>query len=168
MHSVTGVAGLAAIATASSLGAQVRAFDTRIDCREQVESLGGSFLVLEFDEDEEADFGGTGYSSAMSDEFYRAEMDMFKKQAGECNIIITTAAIPGRPAPTLIKKEAVDNMKPGSVIVDLAAATGGNCELTKPGETYVYDGRVTIIGATDLSSRMAWQASSMWAAKVCD
>ena len=90
-------------------------------------------------------------------------MDMFRKQAGECNIIITTAAIPGRPAPTLIKKEAVDNMKPGSVIVDLAASTGGNCELTKPGETYVYDNRVKIIGATDLSSRMAWQASSMWA-----
>ena len=93
-------------------------------------------------------------------------MDMFRKQAGECNIIITTAAIPGRSAPTLIKKEAVDKMKSGSVIVDLAAATGGNCELTKPGETYVYDDRVTIIGATDMSSRMAWQASSMWASNM--
>ena len=88
---------------------------------------------------------------------------MFREQAKECQIIITTAAIPGRPAPKLIMKDAVDNLAPGSVIVDLAGATGGNCELTKPGETYVYDNRVTIIGTTDLISRMSWQASSMYA-----
>lgn len=87
---------------------------------------------------------------------------MFREQAMECNIIITTAAIPGRPAPKLIMKDAVDNLQPGSVIVDLAGATGGNCELTRPGETYVYDNRVTIIGTTDLVSRMSWQASSMY------
>ena len=86
---------------------------------------------------------------------------MFREQARECNIIITTAAIPGRPAPKLIMKDAVDNMAPGSVIVDLAGATGGNCELTQPGESHVYDHRVTIIGTTDLISRMSWQASSM-------
>jgi NAD(P) transhydrogenase alpha subunit len=87
---------------------------------------------------------------------------MFREQAKECQIIITTAAIPGRPAPKLIMKDAVDNLAPGSVIVDLAGATGGNCELTRPGETYVYDNRVTIIGTTDLISRMSWQASSMY------
>ena len=99
----------------------------------------------------------------MSDEFYKKEMNLFKEQAKEVNIIITTAAIPGRRAPTLVKKEAVDNMAPGSIIIDLASSTGGNCELTKPGETYLYDNRVTIIGATDLPSRMAYQSSSMYA-----
>ena len=91
------------------------------------------------------------------------EMEMFREQAKECQVIITTAAIPGRPAPKLIMKDAVDNMQAGSVIVDLAGATGGNCELTRPGETYVYDSRVTIIGSTDLIGRMSWQASSMYA-----
>lgn len=155
-----GVAGLAAISTASSMGAIVRAFDTRLECKEQVESLGGDFLVLNF-----ADSGGdtgTGYAKVMSDEFYQKEMEMFREQAKECQIIITTAAIPGRPAPKLIMKDAVDNLPPGSVIVDLAGATGGNCELTKPGETYVYNGKVTIIGTTDLISKMSWQASSMY------
>ena len=99
----------------------------------------------------------------MSDEFMAKEMEMFRKQAKECQVIITTAAIPGRPAPKLIMKDAVDNMQAGSVIVDLAGATGGNCELTRPGETYVYDNRVTIIGSTDLIGRMSWQASSMYA-----
>ncbi|KAL3919475.1 MAG: hypothetical protein SGILL_003735, partial [Bacillariaceae sp.] len=155
-----GVAGLAAVSTASNMGAIVRAFDTRLECKEQVESLGGVFLILDFKED--ADDAGTGYAKVMSDAFYQKEMEMFREQASECNIIITTAAIPGRPAPKLIMKDAVDNMAPGSVIVDLAGATGGNCELTKPGETYVYDNRVTIIGTTDLISRMSWQASSMY------
>lgn len=155
-----GVAGLAAISTASNMGAIVRAFDTRLECKEQVESLGGDFLILDFSED--GDDAGTGYAKVMSDDFYQKEMEMFREQAKECNIIITTAAIPGRPAPKLIMKDAVDNMAPGSVIVDLAGATGGNCELTKPGETYVYDNRVTIIGTTDLISRMSWQASSMY------
>jgi len=155
-----GVAGLAAISTASNMGAIVRAFDTRLECKEQVESLGGEFLILDFKED--GDDAGTGYAKVMSDAFYQKEMEMFREQASECNIIITTAAIPGRPAPKLIMKDAVDNMGPGSVIVDLAGATGGNCELTKPGESYVYDNRVTIIGTTDLISRMSWQASSMY------
>jgi len=155
-----GVAGLSAITTASSMGAIVRAFDTRLETREQVESLGGEFLELNFGNEE----GGNaaGYAKVMSKEFYDKEMEMFREQAKECQIIITTAAIPGRPAPKLIMKDAVDNMEPGSVIVDLAAATGGNCELTKPNETYVYDERVTIIGETNLLSRMAWQASSMY------
>jgi NAD(P) transhydrogenase subunit alpha len=156
----TGVAGLAAISAASNMGAIVRAFDTRLECKEQVESLGGAFLVLDFAEDG-AD-AGTGYAKVMSETFYKKEMEMFREQAKECRIIITTAAIPGRPAPKLIMKDAVDNMAAGTVIVDLAGATGGNCELTKPGETYVYDNRVTIIGATDLISRMSWQASSMY------
>jgi len=155
-----GVAGLAAISAASNMGAIVRAFDTRLECAEQVESLGGSFLVLDFAED--GGDAGTGYAKVMSDDFYKKEMEMFREQAKECQIIITTAAIPGRPAPKLIMKDAVDNMAAGSVIVDLAGATGGNCELTRPGETYVYDNRVTIVGTTDLISRMSWQASSMY------
>lgn len=154
-----GVAGLAAISTASNMGAIVRGFDTRLECKEQVESLGGEFLVLDFKEDGDT---GTGYAKVMSDAFYEKEMQMFREQAKECNIIITTAAIPGMAAPKLIMKDAVDNMGPGSVIVDLAGATGGNCELTRPGESYVYDNRVTIIGTTDLVSRMSWQASSMY------
>jgi NAD(P) transhydrogenase alpha subunit len=156
-----GVAGLAAISTAASLGAIVRAFDTRLECKEQVESLKGEFLVLNF-KDEDGGDSGTGYAKVMSDTFIQKEMEMFREQAKECQIIITTAAIPGRPAPKLIMKDAVDNLAPGSVIVDLAGATGGNCELTRPGETYVYDNRVTIIGTTDLISRMSWQASSMY------
>lgn len=155
-----GVAGLAAIGTAANMGAVVRAFDTRLETKEQVESLGGNFLVLDFAEE-----GGdsSGYATVMSDEFLQKEMELFREQAKECQIIITTAAIPGRPAPKLVMQEAVDVMQPGSVIVDLAGATGGNCVLTKPGETYLYDGRVTIIGTTDLISKMSWQASSMYA-----
>jgi len=155
-----GVAGLAAIGAAVSMGAIVHAFDTRLETKEQVESMGGEFLMLNFSED-----GGeeSGYAKTMSKEFYEKEMEMFRQQAKECQIIITTAAIPGRPAPKLIMRDAVDNMLPGSVIVDLAAASGGNCELTRKGETYVYNERVTIIGITDLNSRMAWQASSMYA-----
>jgi len=154
-----GVAGLAAIGTAANMGAIVKAFDTRLETKEQVESLGGEFLVLDFGED-----GGdaSGYAKTMSDEFYQKEMEMFREEAKECQIIITTAAIPGRPAPKLIMKDAVDNMQPGSVIIDLAGATGGNCELTRPHESYMYDNRVTIIGRTDLISKMSWQASSMY------
>lgn len=155
-----GVAGLAAIGTAANLGAVVRAFDTRLETAEQIESLGGEFLVLDFGEEDGGD--NAGYAKVMSDAFYQKEMELFRDQAKECQIIITTAAIPGRPAPKLIMKDAVDNLQAGSVIVDLAGATGGNCELTKPGETYVYDNRVTIIGSTDLIGRMSWQASSMY------
>jgi NAD(P) transhydrogenase subunit alpha len=161
-----GVAGLAAIGTAKNMGAIVRAFDTRLECAEQVESLGGEFLVLDFGGEES---GGTssGYAKVMSDEFYQKEMEMFKEQAKEVDVIITTAAIPGRRAPVLIKEDAVDVMKAGSVIVDLAGSSGGNCALTKPGETYVYDkSRVTIIGSDMTNQAMAWQASTMFSNNI--
>jgi len=156
-----GVAGLAAIGAAANMGAIVRAFDTRLETKDQVESMGGSFLVLNF-EDKDGGGDAAGYAKVMSNEFYEKEMEMFREQAKKCQVIITTAAIPGRPAPKLIMKDAVDNMQAGSVIVDLAGATGGNCELTRPGETYVYNNKVTIIGTTDLISKMSWQASSMY------
>jgi H+-translocating NAD(P) transhydrogenase subunit alpha len=154
-----GVAGLAAIGAARSLGAIVRAFDTRPVVKEQVESLGAEFLELEFEED---GTGEGGYAKVMSKEFIDAEMAMFRKQAKEVDIIITTALIPGRPAPKLILEDMVKSMKDGSVIVDLAAENGGNCELTKPNEVYKTDNGVTIIGLTDLPSRMASQASQLY------
>lgn len=157
-----GVAGLAAIGTGKNMGAIVRGFDTRLECKEQVESLGGEFLVLDFEED-----GGdsAGYAKVMSDDFIKKEMEMFKEQAKDVDIIITTAAIPGRRAPILIKEEAVNEMKDGSVIVDLAGSTGGNCALTRPGETYVYNG-VTIIGSDMSNQAMAWQASTMYSNNI--
>jgi len=157
-----GVAGLAAIGTGKNMGAIVRAFDTRLETKEQVESLGGEFLVLDFDED-----GGdnAGYAKVMSDDFIKKEMEMFKEQAKDVDIIITTAAIPGRRAPILIKEEAVNEMKVGSVIVDLAGSSGGNCALTRPGETYVHNG-VTIIGSDMSNQAMAWQASTMFSNNI--
>lgn len=153
-----GVAGLAAIGAARSLGAVVRAFDTRPVVKEQVESLGAEFLELEFEED---GTGQGGYAKTMSKEFIEAEMALFAEQAQEVDIIITTALIPGRPAPKLITTAMVESMKEGSVIVDLAAEQGGNCEVTKPNEIYKYKG-VTIIGLTDLPSRMAAQSSQLY------
>ena len=153
-----GVAGLAAIGAARSLGAVVRAFDTRPAVKEQVESLGAEFLELEFEED---GTGSGGYAKTMSKEFIDAEMALFREQAKEIDIIITTALIPGRPAPKLILTDMVEIMKEGSVVVDLAAEQGGNCEVTKPNEVYKYDG-VTIIGLTDLPSRMAAQSSQLY------
>ncbi len=153
-----GVAGLAAIGAARSLGAIVRAFDTRPAVKEQVESLGAEFLELEFEEDGS---GAGGYAKTMSKEFIDAEMALFREQAKEIDIIITTALIPGRPAPKLILTDMVEMMKEGSVIVDLAAEQGGNCEVTRPNEVYKYDG-VTIIGLTDLPSRMAAQSSQLY------
>lgn len=153
-----GVAGLAAIGAARSLGAIVRAFDTRPVVKEQVESLGAEFLELEFAEDGS---GAGGYAKTMSKEFIDAEMALFREQAKELDIIITTALIPGRPAPKLILTDMVESMKEGSVIVDLAAEQGGNCEVTKPNEIYNYKG-VTIIGLTDLPSRMAAQSSQLY------
>jgi H+-translocating NAD(P) transhydrogenase subunit alpha len=153
-----GVAGLAAIGAARSLGAVVRAFDTRPVVKEQVESLGAEFLELEFEED---GTGTGGYAKVMSQEFIDAEMALFREQAKEIDIIITTALIPGRPAPKLILTDMVESMKEGSVIVDLAAEQGGNCEVTKPNEVYKYKG-VTIIGLTDLPSRMAAQSSQLY------
>ncbi|WP_036479915.1 Re/Si-specific NAD(P)(+) transhydrogenase subunit alpha [Myxosarcina sp. GI1] len=153
-----GVAGLAAIGAARSLGAVVRAFDTRPVVKEQVESLGAEFLELEFEED---GTGAGGYAKTMSKEFIDAEMALFREQAREVDIIITTALIPGKPAPKLILTDMVETMKEGSVVVDLAAEQGGNCEVTKPNEVYQYDG-VTIIGLTDLPSRMAAQSSQLY------
>ena len=138
-----GVAGLAAIGAANSLGAIVRAFDTRSEVAEQIESMGASFLTVEIDEDGST---SSGYSKVMSKEFIEAEMKLFSEQAKEVDIIITTAQIPGREAPKLIMDYHVAAMKPGSVIVDLAASTGGNCVLTKNGEIYTTDNGVTIIG----------------------
>jgi len=158
-----GVAGLSAIGSAKSLGAIVRSFDTRPEVKEQIESMDAEFLMLDF-----ADEDGTGeggYAKVMSDEFIKAEMELFAEQAKEVDIIITTALIPGRPAPLLITAEHVGLLKDGSVIVDLAAETGGNCELTEPGKVVVKDG-VTIIGYTDLPSRLAAQSSQLYATNL--
>lgn len=159
-----GVAGLAAIGTANSLGAVVRAFDTRLEVAEQIESMGGKFLKLDFPQ--ESGGSGDGYAKVMSDEFIAAEMKLFAEQAKEVDIIITTAAIPGKPAPKLITKEMVESMKSGSVIVDLAAATGGNCELTRPGELSVTDNGVKIIGYTNMANRLAGQSSQLYATNL--
>lgn len=147
-----GVAGLAAIGTANSLGAIVRAFDTRKEVEEQIQSMGAQFLTVDIDED-----GGTssGYSKVMSKSFIEAEMALFKEQAKEVDIIITTAQIPGREAPKLILDYHVEAMKSGSVIVDLAASTGGNCTLTKNGEIVTTDNGVKIIGKIDLLPNQA-------------
>lgn len=159
-----GVAGLAAIGTANSLGAVVRAFDTRLEVAEQIESMGGKFLKLDFPQ--ESGGSGDGYAKVMSDEFIAAEMKLFAEQAKDVDIIITTAAIPGKPAPKLITKEMVESMKSGSVIVDLAAATGGNCELTRPGELSVTGNGVKIIGYTDMANRLAGQSSQLYATNL--
>ncbi len=153
-----GVAGLAAIGTAASLGAIVRANDTRAEVADQVVSLGGEFVKVEY---EEEGSGGGGYAKVMSEGFQQAQREMYAKQAREVDIIITTALIPGKPAPKLITAEMVKTMKPGSVIVDLAGEQGGNCELTEPGQAVVRHG-VTIIGYTDLPSRLARQSSTLY------
>lgn len=154
-----GVAGLAAIGAARSLGAIVRAFDTRLEVAEQIESLGGEFLKLEFAEDGSS---SSGYAKVMSDEFIAAEMALFAAQAKDVDIIITTALIPGKPAPKLITQQMVDSMKPGSVIVDLAAATGGNCEYTIAGKITETASGVKVIGYTDLPGRLAAQSSQLY------
>jgi len=153
-----GVAGLAAIGTAANLGAIVRANDTRAEVADQVVSLGGEFVKVDY---EEEGSGGGGYAKVMSEGFQQAQRDMYAKQAREVDIIITTALIPGKPAPRLITAEMVKSMKPGSVIVDMAAEQGGNCELTEPGRAVVKHG-VTIIGYTDLASRLARQSSTLY------
>ncbi|MFO1218481.1 MAG: Re/Si-specific NAD(P)(+) transhydrogenase subunit alpha [Burkholderiaceae bacterium] len=154
-----GVAGLAAIGTAANLGAIVRANDTRAEVADQVVSLGGEFVKVDY---EEEGSGGGGYAKVMSEGFQAAQREMYAKQAREVDIIITTALIPGKPAPKLISAEMVRSMKPGSVIVDMAAEQGGNCELTEPGQAVVKHG-VTIIGYTDLASRLAKQSSTLYA-----
>jgi NAD(P) transhydrogenase subunit alpha len=157
-----GVAGLAAIGTAVGLGAIVRANDTRAEVADQVVSMGGEFVKVDF---EEEGGGGGGYAKVMSEGFQQAQRDMYAKQAREVDIIITTALIPGKPAPKLITAEMVKTMKPGSVIVDMAAERGGNCELTVPGEAVVRHG-VTIVGYTDLASRLAKQSSTLYATNL--
>lgn len=160
-----GVAGLAAIGTARSMGAIVRAFDTRPEVKEQVESMDAEFLMLDFEDDEDGS-GEGGYAKTMSDEFIKAEMALFAEQAEEVDIIITTALIPGRPAPELITAEMVHSMKDGSVIVDLAAEQGGNCELTEANEIVKTENGVSIIGYTDLPSRLAAQSSQLYATNL--
>jgi NAD(P) transhydrogenase subunit alpha len=157
-----GVAGLAAIGTAASLGAIVRANDTRAEVADQVVSLGGEFVKVDY---EEEGSGGGGYAKVMSEGFLQAQREMYAKQAREVDIIITTALIPGKPAPRLITAEMVKSMKPGSVIVDMAAERGGNCELTEPGKAVVKHG-VTIVGYTDLTSRLAKQSSTLYATNL--
>ena len=160
-----GVAGLAAIGAAKSMGAIVRAFDTRPEVKEQVESMDAEFLMLDFEEDEDGS-GEGGYAKTMSKEFIDAEMALFREQAKEVDIIITTALIPGRPAPKLIMADMVHSMKDGSVVVDLAAEQGGNCELTEPEKIAKTDNGVSIIGYTDLPSRMAAQSSQLYATNL--
>ncbi|MEM1091589.1 MAG: Re/Si-specific NAD(P)(+) transhydrogenase subunit alpha [Pseudomonadota bacterium] len=155
-----GVAGLAAIGAAKSMGAIVRAFDTRPEVKEQVESMDAEFLMLEFEDDEDG-AGEGGYAKVMSDAFIAAEMALFAEQAEEVDIIITTALIPGKPAPKLITAEMVQSMRDGSVVVDLAAEQGGNCELTEPGKVVEKEG-VHLIGYTDLPSRLAAQSSQLY------
>ncbi len=157
-----GVAGLAAIGTAAGLGAIVRANDTRAEVADQVVSLGGEFVAVDY---EEEGSGGGGYAKVMSEGFQQAQREMYAKQAKEVDIIITTALIPGKPAPRLITADMVRSMKPGSVIVDMAAEQGGNCELTEPGQAVVKHG-VTIVGYTDLVSRLAKQSSTLYATNL--
>ena len=153
-----GVAGLSAIGAARSLGAIVRAFDTRPEVREQVHSMGAEFLTVEIEEDGS---GAGGYGKQMSAAFIEAEMALFTKQCREVDIVITTALIPGKTAPLLITEDMIKVMRPGSVIVDLAAEAGGNCAATKPGEVVVHNG-VTVIGFVDMPSRLAPTASQLY------
>ena len=156
-----GVAGLAAIGAAKSLGAIVRAFDTRKEVAEQIQSMGAQFLTVEIDEDGSTD---SGYSKVMSTAFIEAEMKLFHEQAKEVDIIITTAQIPGKSAPKLILDYHVAAMKPGSIIVDLAASTGGNCVLTKPDKIYTTDNQVIILGKVD---QLPHQASFLYGNNLC-
>lgn len=157
-----GVAGLSAVATARRLGAIVRGFDTRPAAREQVQSLGAEFLEVNIKEDGS---GAGGYAKVMSKEYIAAEMALFEEQCREVDIVITTALIPGKPAPKLITTEMLAAMKQGSVVVDLAAEAGGNCEATVPGEIAVHNG-VTVIGYTDLPSRLPTQSSTLYSNNI--
>jgi proton-translocating NAD(P)+ transhydrogenase subunit alpha len=157
-----GVAGLAAIGAASGLGAIVRANDTRPEVADQVKSMGAEFVGVEYQEE---GTGVGGYAKVMSEGFQRAQREVFAREAKDADIIITTALIPGKPAPKLISADMVRSMKPGSVIVDLAAEQGGNCELTVPGEVVVRHG-VSLIGYTDLPSRLAKQSSTLYATNL--
>ena len=160
-----GVAGLAAIGTAQSLGAIVRAFDVRPEVAEQIESMGAEFLFLDFEDNQDGAATG-GYAAPSSPEFREKQLALFLGQAPEVDIVITTALIPNREAPELWTKEMVAAMKPGSVIMDLAAEKGGNCKLTVADEKVVTDNGVTIIGYTDFPSRMAAQSSTLYSTNI--
>ncbi|MDP3263357.1 MAG: Re/Si-specific NAD(P)(+) transhydrogenase subunit alpha [Tabrizicola sp.] len=160
-----GVAGLAAIGTAVSLGAIVHAFDVRPEVAEQIESMGASFVFLEFEATQDGAATG-GYAAPSSPEFREKQLAKFRELAPEMDIVITTALIPGRPAPKLWTEDMVRMMKPGSVIVDLAAERGGNCDLTVPDQKIVTDNGVTIVGYTDFPSRMAAQASTLYSTNI--
>ncbi|MBF9031572.1 Re/Si-specific NAD(P)(+) transhydrogenase subunit alpha [Rhodobacterales bacterium HKCCE3408] len=160
-----GVAGLAAIGTATSLGAITYAFDVRPEVAEQIESMGAEFVFLDFEDTQDSSASG-GYAAPSSPEFREKQLEKFRELAPEMDIVITTALIPGRPAPVLWTKDMVEAMKPGSVIIDLAAERGGNCELTKPDEKIVTDNGVTIVGYTDFPSRMATQSSTLYSTNI--
>ena len=160
-----GVAGLAAIGTAQSLGAIVRAFDVRPEVAEQIESMGAEFLFLDFDDQSDGAETG-GYAAPSSPEFRDKQLALFREQAPEVDIVITTALIPGRDAPKLWLADMVKAMKTGSVVVDLAAERGGNCDATVPDQKIVTDNGVTVIGYTDFPSRMATQSSDLYATNV--
>lgn len=157
-----GVAGLQAIATAKRLGAVVFAYDIRPEVKEQIESLGARFVAAPMDESAAS---SSGYAKEVADETQRRQQATLAPAVADADVVITTAQVPGRPAPLLISREMVEGMQPGSVIVDVAAPTGGNCELTRPGESIVHQG-ITIIGPTDLASRVAVDASQMYARNV--
>ncbi|CAH0529620.1 Re/Si-specific NAD(P)(+) transhydrogenase subunit alpha [Vibrio hippocampi] len=158
-----GVAGLAAIGAAGSLGAIVRSFDVRPEVKEQVESMGAEFLEVDYQEDSGS---GDGYAKEMSDDFNKKAAELYMQQAKDVDIIVTTALIPGRPAPKLITKEMVDAMQPGSVIVDLAAANGGNCEYTVADQVITTENGVKVIGYTDMVGRLPTQSSQLYATNL--
>ncbi|WP_128255173.1 Re/Si-specific NAD(P)(+) transhydrogenase subunit alpha, partial [Falsirhodobacter deserti] len=161
-----GVAGLAAIGTSTSLGAITLAFDVRPEVSEQIESMGAEFVFLDFEEQQVDGAATGGYAAPSSPEFREAQLKKFRELAPEVDIVITTALIPGRPAPKLWTEDMVAAMKPGSVIIDLAAERGGNCDLTKPDEKFVTDNGVTIVGYTDFPSRMATQSSTLYSNNI--
>ncbi|MBK5933775.1 Re/Si-specific NAD(P)(+) transhydrogenase subunit alpha [Rhodovulum imhoffii] len=160
-----GVAGLAAIGTATSLGAITYAFDVRPEVAEQIESMGAEFVFLDFEESQDGAETG-GYAAPSSPEFREKQLAKFRELAPDMDIVITTALIPGRPAPKLWLEDMVAAMKPGSVVVDLAAEKGGNCDLTRPGEKIVSGNGVTVVGYTDFPSRMAAQSSTLYATNI--
>jgi NAD(P) transhydrogenase subunit alpha len=158
-----GVAGLQAIATARRLGAVVSGYDIRAAVKEQIESLGARFVVLDLESGAAEDKGG--YAKAMGEEFYRRQRELLGNVLAEHQVVITTAAVPGRKAPILITREMAARMAPGSVIVDIAAERGGNCELTRPGVTVVHNG-VSILGPLNLPSAIPYHASQMYAKNI--
>src|SRR5210317_1033136 len=161
-----GVAGLAAIGTAQSLGAIVRAFDVRPEVAEQIESMGAEFVYLDFEEAQQDGAATGGYAAPSSPEFREKQLEKFRELAPDIDIVITTALIPGRDAPKLWLKDMVEAMKPGSVVVDLAAERGGNCDMTVMDEKIITDNGVTIVGYTDFPSRMAAQSSTLYATNI--